>query len=137
MTKHLLSTLGLALLLSAAAQAQTTPPRGGAGATTPRTPAGNRTAGTTANPVDPTSNTGSQVSGATGTSTGGSSAGTSTSRSSDPAPAGAVTPETPTGNHTAGTTAYPVDPTSKKSPNPTYRSGSDKKVMKKKAKSGM
>lgn len=126
MTKTLFSALTVALLLGAgSAYAQTTPP----------TPTGNRTAGTTTNPVDPTSNTGSKVSGTTGTTTGGTMT-TDTPPSTNTAPSGATTTQTPTGNRTAGTTAYPVDPTSKKSPNPTYRSGS-KKANKKSAKSGM
>ena len=95
MFKHLLSTAALSLTLAAAAQAQTAP------ATT-----GNRTAGTTANPVDPTSKVGQQVSGTTGQ-------GASNATPDRPAPRAGISPNTPTGNHTAGTTDNPVDPTSK------------------------
>ncbi|MCI1185992.1 hypothetical protein MON38_01070 [Hymenobacter sp. DH14] len=88
MTKTLLSTLILSGLLALTAQAQTTP----------ATPAGNHTAGTTSNPVDPTSKTGQAVSG--------------TNRNSSPRNMAPDRPTTP-GNHTAGTTDNPVDPTSK------------------------
>ena len=52
MTKTLLSALVISGMLGLTAQAQTTP----------ATPAGNHTAGTTSNPVDPTSKTGQAVS---------------------------------------------------------------------------
>ena len=89
MTRTLFSALVISGLLTLTAQAQTTP----------ATPAGNHTAGTTTNPVDPTSKTGQAVSGSTGRST--------SSRNQAP-----DRPSTP-GNHTAGTTTNPVDPTSK------------------------
>ncbi|MFD2720092.1 hypothetical protein ACFST9_15320 [Hymenobacter monticola] len=89
MIKPLLSTFLVAGLLGPAAQAQTTP----AGAPT----TGNHTAGTTTNPVDPTSKVGQKVSGTMGRNSSSHNA-----------------PDRPTtsGNHTAGTTANPVDPTS-------------------------
>ena len=89
MTKTLLSALVISGMLGLTAQAQTTP----------ATPAGNHTAGTTSNPVDPTSKTGQAVSGSTG-------------RNSSPRNMAPDRPSTP-GNHTAGTTSNPVDPTSK------------------------
>jgi hypothetical protein len=89
MIKTLLTAFVISGTLSFAAQAQTTP----ASTATP----GNHTAGTTANPVDPTSKTGQTVSGVTGQGASGN-----------------TTPDRPTttGNHTAGTTNNPVDPTS-------------------------
>jgi hypothetical protein len=103
MHKRFLFTFALSALLYSAASAQTAPNA----QTTQQTPTGNRTAGTTANPVDPTSNNSKAISGATGTG--------SANTTSDAVPAGnaRTTQHTPTGNHTAGTTSEPVDPTSK------------------------
>jgi hypothetical protein len=88
MIKTLLTAFVVSGMLGFTAQAQTTP----AGTA----PTGNRTAGTTDSPVDPTSKTNQAVSGMSGQSN------TAPDRST-------------TGNRTAGTTNNPVDPTS----NPT------------------
>ncbi|SFP98656.1 hypothetical protein [Hymenobacter arizonensis] len=98
MIKHLLPALALSLAFGINAQAQTT---------TPNTPTGNRTAGTTEAPVDPTSKTGQQISGATGNGA------ANTDTDTAPVAPGTTTPRTPTGNRTAGTTSQPIDPTSK------------------------
>ncbi|MCC2546171.1 hypothetical protein LJY25_06920 [Hymenobacter sp. BT175] len=120
MFKPLLSVFAFSLVLSVAAQAQTTPANTPT-PTTQRTPSGNRTAGTTDQPVDPTSKTSTQRADAgaqlrRGKGRAANPGGTGDTRGrAHSGGQGHTTPRTPSGNHTAGTTANPVDPTSKRS----------------------